>query len=98
MAEENTNTDNQLLTQLKEHIRWEDGMDESMLSFYLKSAEKYVTKKIGYTEEYLVIMVATLMNDNRSSSEDLTKALSALEPIFSLEVLTNGTSQTEPTN
>lgn len=80
---------NELLTKIKEHIRLEDGMDDSMLSFYLDSARRYVLKKIGYTQEYLEIMVATVMFEHRLSSEDLGKALQALEPIFGLEVLTD---------
>ena len=80
---------NELLTKIKEHIRLEDGMDDSMLSFYLGSAQRYVLKKIGYTQEYLEIMVATVMFEHRLSSEELGKALQALEPIFGLEVLTD---------
>ena len=80
---------NELLTKIKEHIRLEDGMDDSMLSFYLDSARRYVLKKIGYTQEYLEIMVATVMFEHRLSSEELGKALQALEPIFGLEVLTD---------
>lgn len=91
-------TNNTLLAKLKEHIRFEDGMDDSMLSFYIDAATRYVTKKLGTTQDYLVIMVATVMNDNRSSSADLAEALSALEPIFGLEVLTSESSQTESTN
>ncbi|EOA3459079.1 phage gp6-like head-tail connector protein [Enterococcus hirae] len=80
---------NELLTKIKSHIRLEDGMDESMLSFYLEASKRYVLKKIGYSQEYLEIMVATVMFEHRLSSEDLAKALQALEPIFGLEVLTD---------
>ena len=64
-------------------------MDDSMLSFYAESAKRYVKKKIGYEQEYLEIMVTTVMFEHRLSSEDLAKALQALEPIFGLEVLTD---------
>lgn len=80
---------NELLATIKEHIRLEDGMDDSMLAFYLDSAHRYVLKKIGYSQEYLEIMVATVMFEHRLSSEELGKALQALEPIFGLEVLTD---------
>lgn len=83
-----------LITKLKEHIRFEDGMDDSMLSFYQESAEKYVNKKIGHSEDYLTLMVATVMFDNRSATDDLKDALNALEPIFALEVLTNDSEST----
>ncbi|MGL4335241.1 MAG: head-tail connector protein [Lactococcus garvieae] len=77
-----------LLEKVKKHIRLEEGMDDSMLSFYSDSAEKYVNKKIGYKQEYLEIMVTSLMYEHRLSSEDLEVSLKALEPIFALEVLT----------
>ena len=79
----------ELIEKIKSHIRWEDGMDDSMLSFYKAAADRYVVKKIGHSEDYLTIMVATVMYDNRSAGEDLTVALKALEPIFSLEVLSD---------
>ena len=78
-----------LLDNLKKHIRLEDGMDDSMLSLYLDSAKRYVLKKLGYSQEYLEIMVTSVMFEHRLSSEDLALALRALEPIFALEVLTN---------
>lgn len=82
-----------LKTKLKEHIHFEEGMDDSMLSFYYDSAKRYVIKKTGAEEEFLVLMVAAVMNDHRSASEDLKKALDALEPIFMLEVLTSGADE-----
>lgn len=78
-----------LLDNLKKHIRLEEGMDDSMLSFYAESAKRYVKKKIGYEQEYLEIMVTTVMFEHRLSSDDLKEALMALEPIFALEVLTD---------
>ena len=78
-----------LLDNLKKHIRLEEGMDDSMLSLYLDSAKRYVLKKLGYPQEYLEIMVTSVMFEHRLSSEDLALALQALEPIFALEVLTN---------
>lgn len=78
-----------LLDILKKHIRLEEGMDDSMLSLYLESAKRYVLKKLGYSQEYLEIMVTSVMFEHRLSSEDLALALQALEPIFALEVLTN---------
>lgn len=80
----------ELKQKLKDHIRFEDGMDESLLPFYIESATRYVNKKVGKQTDYLIIMVATVMYDNRSSSDDLKAALEALEMIFALEVLTDG--------
>lgn len=86
-------TEKDLLEKIKEHIRLEDGMDESMLGLYFDSAKRYVLKKLGYSQEYLEIMVTSVMFEHRLSSEDLSLALQALEPIFALEVLTNEPSE-----
>lgn len=82
-----------LIQKIKDHIYFEEGMDDSMLSFYSESATRYVKQKTGTEQEYLVLMVASVMNDHRSSSEDLKKALDALEPIFALEVLTSDSDE-----
>lgn len=87
MADEN------LQEKLKNHIRFEEGMDDSLLPFYIESATKYVTKKVGEPVDYLIIMTATVMYDNRSAGDELSAALQALEPIFALEVLASGEEQ-----
>lgn len=97
MTEEPTTQPESLLDKLKQHIRLEEDMDPSMLSFYLDAADRYVQKKLGHSSEYLQIMVATAMNDNRSSSDDLATAMEALEPIFYLEVLTDDNATDQPT-
>lgn len=92
-AEEDT-----FLSNLKKHIELEDNMDSDMLPIYLTAAERYVIKKIGRDEQYLKIMVATVMYDHRSATKDLKEALEALEPIFALEVLTNGSGNESATD
>lgn len=81
--------DKELEDKLKLHIQIEEGMDDSLLSFYLKNAKRYVKKTTGSSDEYLVIMVAALMYEYRVSEEDLQKALKAIEPLLVLEVLTS---------
>lgn len=87
------NLENSLIENLKKHIRIEESMDGSMLSFYADSAKRYVKRKIGYEQEYLEIMVTTIMFEHRLSSADLKEALLALEPIFALEMLTDEPSK-----
>lgn len=82
-----------LLKKLKEHIRLEGDMDDSLLPSYISAAQRYVKKKTGDNQEYLVIMVTTVMFEHRLSSKDLKEALEALEPIFMLEVLTSGNNE-----
>lgn len=99
MAEDTSTTkptasEPKLLTELKQHIRLEDDMDDSLLPFYLDAANRYVQQKTGHAAKYLQIMVATVMYDNRSAGDGLAAALEALEPIFYLEVRTNGDPST----
>ena len=36
-----------LVEKLKSHLRFEEGMDNSLLSFYIDNAKDYVTKATG---------------------------------------------------
>ncbi len=75
-----------LVNKLKRHIHWEEGMDDSMLSFYISAAETYVRNATGKTTEYLVIMVAGIMYEYRVSEKELGEALDAMTPFFVQEV------------
>lgn len=75
---------------LKSHIHWEEGMDDSMLSFYLEAAKDYVKNATGGEKEYLVLMVAGIMYDYRVSDWQLKEALDALTPFFVQEVYEDG--------
>ena len=67
---------------LKKHIHFEEGMDNSMLSFYIENAKKYVKKSTGKQAEYLVIMVAGIMYEYRVTEKELSEALDAMTPFF----------------
>ncbi len=90
MAEELT-----LQEKFKKHIHFEEGMDESMLSFYLSNAERYVKRATGTTTEYLVLLVAGVMYEYRVSEELLGKALNALTPFIVQEAFMDGTNTNE---
>lgn len=72
----------ELIQKLKKHIHWEEGMDDSMLSFYLEQAKTYVQNALGRQVEYLVIMVAGIFYEYRVSEKELGEALDALTPFF----------------
>lgn len=72
--------------QLKKHLQIEEGMDISMLSFYIESAKEYVQTATGGQKEYLVIMVAGIMFDYRVAEKELGEALDAMTPFFVQEV------------
>ncbi|MBJ8006274.1 head-tail connector protein [Bacillus cereus] len=77
---------NDLIETLKSHIHWEEGMEDSLLSFYLTTAQKYVHNATGSQTEYLVIMVAGIMYEYRVSEKELEQALNAMTPFFVQEV------------
>lgn len=76
----------ELVTNLKKHIHWEEGMDESMLSFYVTAAQTYVMNATGKQTDYLVIMVAGIMYEYRVAEKELGEALDAMTPFFVQEV------------
>jgi hypothetical protein len=84
-----------LMTKLKSHINWEEGMDDSMLSFYIDRAKKYVQKATGGQDEWLVIMIAGIMWEYRVSEDELSKALDAMTPFLIQEVFGDAESTDE---
>ena len=83
-----------LIEKLKSHIHFEEGMDDSMLFFYLSQAERYVKNATGKIPEYLVIMVAGILYEYRVSEKELGEALNAITPFIVQEVF----SDAEETN
>jgi hypothetical protein len=79
-------TEVEYLEKLKSHIHWEEGMDETMLPFYITRAKKYVMNAIGREDEWLVIMVAGIFYEYRVSEKELEQALDAMTPFFVQEV------------
>lgn len=79
----------ELITNLKKHIHWEEGMDESMLSFYVTAAQTYVMNATGKQTDYLVIMVAGIMYEYRVAEKELGEALDAMTPFFVQEVFSD---------
>ncbi|MBG9713134.1 head-tail connector protein [Bacillus cereus] len=77
---------NDLIEKLKSHIHWEEGMDDSLLSFYIEQGQRYVKKACGREVEYLVIMCAGIFYEYRVAEKELEQALDALTPFFVQEV------------
>lgn len=93
MAVENQVIELSLLEKFREHIR-EDGMEDSMLSFYLSNAQRYVKNATGIETEYLVLLVAGIMYEYRVADEELTKALNAITPFIVQEAIMFGQTET----
>ena len=93
MPEQTPPTELTLLEKFKNHIHFEEGMDDSMLSFYLSNAERYVDRSTGTTIEYLVLLVAGIMYEYRVAEDLLEKALNALTPFIVQEAFYNDSNE-----
>lgn len=84
----------ELLDKFKQHIHFEEGMEDSMLPFYLKSAQRYVKRATGSdTAEHLVLLVAGIMYEYRVAEEKLEKALDAITPFIIQEAMFSDSDQ-----
>ena len=79
----------------KSHIHFEEGMDDSLLSFYLDMAKNYVETATGGQQEYLILMVAGIAYEYRVSEDELDKALSAITPFIVQGVIQNAEAADE---
>lgn len=71
-----------LKEKFKAHIHFEEGMDDSLLSFYLDMARNYVEIATGGQQEYLILMVASITYEYRVSEDELDKAMNAITPFI----------------
>ncbi|ECC0873466.1 phage gp6-like head-tail connector protein [Listeria monocytogenes] len=74
------------IEKFKSHIHFEEGMDDSLLEFYLLQATNYVKNGTGEENEQLILLVASVFYQFRVSEKDLESALNALTPFFVSEV------------
>jgi len=86
---------NDLIEKLKSHIHWEEGMDDTILSFYITRAQKYLKSATGKEDEWLIIMVAGIFYEYRVSEKELGEALNALTPFLIQEVFWDAESTDE---
>jgi hypothetical protein len=90
-------TDAEYLEKLKKHIRWDEGMDDSMLPFYIQQGKSYVKKATGKEVEYLVIMCAGIFYEYRVAEKELQEALDAMTVFFVQEVYSDAETTDEQT-
>lgn len=66
------------LTNFKSHIAWEEGMDDSMLSFYLTYGKKYAYRATGKTAIEVALLVASVLWEWKVPEDGMDKAMDAL--------------------
>lgn len=79
-----------MIETLKNHLHWEEGMDDSMLPIYLEQAKKYVKTATGGQTEYLILMCAGIFYEYRVAEKELEEALNAMTPFFVQEAFADG--------
>lgn len=79
----------------KAHIHFEEGMDETMLSFYLDMAKDYVMTATGGQQEYLILMIAGIAYEYRVAEGELDAALNAVTPFIVQGVIRNAETPNE---
>lgn len=79
----------------KAHIHFEEGMDETMLSFYLDMAKDYVLTATGGQQEYLILMIAGIAYEYRVAEGELDAALNAVTPFIVQGVIQNAETPDE---
>ncbi|MBU8785425.1 head-tail connector protein [Bacillus glycinifermentans] len=67
---------------LKEHLRIEDSEEDSLLSFYLQSATKYIRRATGREDDHLIILAAGIFYEFRVTEKSMSLALDALTPLI----------------
>lgn len=78
-----------LTQKFKDHIHFEEGMSDTMLSLYLDMAKDYVETATGGQEEYLILMVAGIAYEYRISEDELSDAMNAITPFIIQGVIRN---------
>jgi hypothetical protein len=85
----------ELIDKLKSHIHWEEGMDDTMLPFYIEQGKRYVEGATGKQDEYLIIMCAGIFYEYRVAEKELGEALDAMTPFFIQEVFSDAKATDE---
>lgn len=70
------------LTNFKSHIAWEEGMDDSMLSFYLAYGKKYAYRATDKTAIEVAMLVASVLWEWKVPEDGMDKAMAALTPLI----------------
>ncbi|MCU7356812.1 phage gp6-like head-tail connector protein [Enterococcus dispar] len=70
------------MKKFKSHIAWEEGMDDSMLSFYLNYGKKYAYRATGKIAIEVAMLIASIMWEWKVPEEGMDKAIDALTPFI----------------
>ncbi|MCV2499600.1 phage gp6-like head-tail connector protein [Melissococcus plutonius] len=75
------------LDEFKKHLQFEDGMDESMLGFYLDMGKKYAQRATDHENSPVAYYIASIFWLYKVPEQEMTNALNALTPLILSEGL-----------
>lgn len=73
----------------KDHLKFEEGMDETMLSFYLQMGKKYAKRATGKDAIDLAYFLGGIFFTFGVPESEMENALNALTPLILQESLVN---------
>lgn len=73
----------------KQHIQFEEGMDDSMLSFYLDFGKKYAKRATGNENCEAAYYLATIFLTFKVPETEMENAFNSLTPLLLQESLVN---------
>ncbi|MBO0467928.1 phage gp6-like head-tail connector protein [Enterococcus plantarum] len=71
----------------KEHIQFEEGMDDSMLSFYLDMGKKYAKRATDDENSSVAYYIASIFWQYRTPESEMESAFNSLTPLILQEGL-----------
>lgn len=71
----------------KAHIQFEEGMDDSMLSFYFEAGKKYAKKATGNAESDMSYYLGGIFWTYRTPESEMEGAFNAMTPLLLQEGL-----------
>lgn len=79
----------------KDHLQFEDGMDDNMLSFYLDMGKKYAERATGDENSSVAYYIASIFWLYRTPESEMESAFNALTPLILQEGLVKNDAETD---
>lgn len=79
----------------KDHLQFEDGMDDSMLSFYLDMGKQYAERATGVENSSAAYYIGSIFWLYRVPESEMESAFNSLTPLILQEGLVKNDAETD---
>lgn len=79
----------------KQHIQFEEGMDDSMLDFYLEMGKKYAKRATDDENSPVAYYIGSIFWLYRTPESEMESAFNALTPLILQEGLVKDSAETD---